>query len=133
MFRKRSVIGLLVFLIGAWLVAAAGSLRAAAPAQQPAASASAASPSTAPASPARPVVEKYCYGCHNQTRQTAGLALDTADAEHVGANAEVWERVIRKLRMGTMPPAGMPRPDQPTYRSVIAYMEAELDKAAAAH
>ena len=127
MFRKRSVIGILVFSSGGWLVAASGSMRAA-PAQQ-----SAASPSATTSSPARPIVEKYCYRCHNQRLRTAGLALDTADAEHVSADAEVWERVIRRLRAGTMPPAGMPRPDQPTNRSVISWLETELDKSAAAH
>ncbi len=128
MFRKRWVNGFLALLSGGWLVAASGSMRAAAAAQRSDASASAAT-----SSPARPVVEKYCYRCHNQRLRTAGLALDTADAEHVSGDAEVWERVIRKLRAGTMPPPGMPRPDQPTNRAVISWLETELDKSAAAH
>ena len=127
MFRKRSVIGSLVFLTGGWLVAASGSTRAAGPAQQ-----ATANPPAATSSPVRPVVAQYCYGCHNQRLRTAGLMLDTADAEHVGADAEVWEKVIRKLRRGLMPPVGRPRPDQPTMDSVVSWLETELDKSAAA-
>ena len=128
MFRKRSVIGSVVFLTGCWLVAASSSTRAAGSAQQ-----STANPPAATSSPVRPVVAKYCYACHNQRLQTAGLMLDTADAEHVGADAEVWEKVIRKLRAGTMPPVGRPRPDQPTVDAVISWLETELDESAAAH
>ena len=128
MSRKRTVIGSLVFLTGCWLVAASGSTRAAGPAQQ-----STANPPAATSSPVRPVVATYCYGCHNQRLGTAGLMLDAADAEHVGADAEVWEKVIRKLRAGTMPPVGRPRPDQPTLDAVISWLETELDEAAAAH
>ncbi len=126
MIRKRRPIGFLASMLGGWLLVAAGSTRAAAPSEQ-----SGASP-PATSSPVRPVVEKYCYRCHNERLRTGGLALDTADAERVSGNAEVWEKVIRKLRAGTMPPAGMPRPDQPSYRSVVSWLETELDKSAAA-
>ena len=55
---------------------------------------------TAPAGP-RAVVDKYCIGCHNQRARVAGLALDTIDASNPSANAEVWEKVITKLRAGS--------------------------------
>jgi hypothetical protein len=45
------------------------------------------------------------------------------------ANAEVWERVIGKLRAGSMPPPGSPRPDEETYRTVAAWLENEIDRA----
>ena len=93
----------------------------------------AAHPAAAASPPVRPVLEKYCHGCHNQRLRTAGLTLDTADPERVGADAEVWEKVVRKLRAGTMPPAGRPRPDQATVDAVIARLETELDEFAAAH
>jgi hypothetical protein len=60
------------------------------------------------------------------------LALDHLDAANPGADAEVWERVIVKLRAGMMPPPGMPRPDAATYRSVATALEADLDRAWAA-
>src|SRR5207244_12387766 len=62
------------------------------------------------------VIDRYCVGCHNARQPTANLALDTFDANHAGANAEQWEKVLRKLTMGMMPPVGRPRPDPATYR-----------------
>ena len=54
------------------------------------------------------------------------------DAASVGGGAEVWERVIGKLRMGTMPPPGRPRPDRPITDALASWLESELDRAAAA-
>jgi mono/diheme cytochrome c family protein len=88
-------------------------------------------PST-PASP-RPVFDQYCITCHNQKLHTAGLALDTLDITNPSANAEVWEKVIAKLRQGTMPPLGRPRPDAATYRATASWLETEIDRAWATH
>src|SRR3954468_24168885 len=59
-------------------------------------------PAPVPASvPAvRAVLDTYCITCHNQRLRTAGLALDRLDTTNPGANAEVWENVIAKLRAG---------------------------------
>ena len=58
----------------------------------------------------RPVVNQYCIGCHNQILKAGGLMLDRADLSKVPEQADVWEKVERKLRAGLMPPQGMPRP-----------------------
>ncbi|MSO21364.1 MAG: DUF1592 domain-containing protein [Acidobacteria bacterium] len=79
----------------------------------------------------RPVLERYCITCHNQRLNTAGLSLDQADPRKVGEAAPVWEKVLRKLRTGQMPPAGAPRPDPATYQGMAGYLERELDQAAA--
>ncbi len=86
---------------------------------------------TSPSSP-EATFTKYCVTCHNARLKTAGFVLDTADLKNVGAHAETWEKVVRKLRTEAMPPAGAPRPDRATYDSTAAYLEAELDRAAAA-
>ena len=83
--------------------------------------------------PPRAVFDKYCVGCHNQRVKTAGLALDVLDPAQVSEHAEAWEKVVRKLRTGAMPPAGRPRPDKPVSDSVAASLEAGLDRAAAEH
>jgi cytochrome c551/c552 len=83
--------------------------------------------------PPRAVFDKYCVGCHNQRVKTAGLALDVLDPAQVSEHAEAWEKVVRKLRTGAMPPAGRPRPDKPVADSVAASLEAGLDRAAAEH
>src|SRR5262249_19371494 len=79
------------------------------------------------------VFEKYCFGCHNPKVRSGQLVLTTADITRVGENAETWEKVVRKLRLRTMPPAGVPRPDLSTYESVAAWLENEIDKTAMAH
>src|SRR5580658_5239591 len=77
----------------------------------------------------REVLDKYCVTCHNQRLKTGGLTLDTMDLGKIPAQAEVWEKVIRKLRSGTMPPAGIPRPDAATYGRVAGWIEAQIDQA----
>ena len=81
----------------------------------------------------RAVLDQYCVTCHNQTARTAELLLDQADVENIDQEPEVWEKVVKKLRSGAMPPVGMPRPDQATYDSLALYLETALDRAAAAH
>ena len=80
----------------------------------------------------RVFLDTYCITCHNQKLRTAGLTLDTLDVTRLGANAEVWERVIAKLRAGSMPPQGMPRADAATYRAIAITLENEIDHAWAA-
>ena len=92
---------------------------------------SATSPASQPAPQA--IVNQYCLTCHNERLRTGGLSLDTLDATKPGANAEVWERVIAKLRAGSMPPAGRPRPDVATYHAVASWLETEIDRASAAN
>lgn len=89
-------------------------------------------PTTANAAAPRAVFEKYCFTCHNQKLHTAGVTLDNLDIANPSANAEVWERVIVKLRGGTMPPPGNPRPDEQTYRSTALWLENEIDRVWAA-
>jgi mono/diheme cytochrome c family protein len=80
----------------------------------------------------RAVLDKFCVACHNEKLKTAGLALDKADLDHVGSSAQMWEKVVRKLRAGQMPPVGLPRPDAATYDSLASSLETALDRAAAA-
>ena len=79
------------------------------------------------------VIGTYCVACHNAQLKTAGLELDSVDISDPTANAPLWEKVIRKLRTGAMPPAGMPRPDAETYDAVASYLETSIDRAAAAN
>ncbi|MSV30580.1 MAG: DUF1592 domain-containing protein [Bryobacterales bacterium] len=78
------------------------------------------------------VFEQYCVTCHNPGLKTAGLVLDPSELTRVSTNPELWEKVVRKLRSGAMPPASAPRPNKAIYDSVSAFLETELDRAAAA-
>lgn len=80
----------------------------------------------------RATLDTYCVGCHNQRLKTAGLMLDTVDAGSPHTNAEVFEKVIARLRAGSMPPAGRPRPDEATAQSIAAWIESDIDRAWAA-
>jgi mono/diheme cytochrome c family protein len=100
----------------------------------------AASPGQTPVRPAaqvsavaahRSAIDTYCVTCHNQRLKTGGLALDQLDLSRVPDDAALWERVIRKLRTGAMPPAGMPRPDPATRDSLVGWLESTIDRAAA--
>ena len=90
--------------------------------------------STTPAAvPARQTfITQYCVTCHNQRLQTGGLVLETADLGDVSADAETWEKVVRKLHGGLMPPPGAPRPDRTTSEAFVSWLETQLDRAAAA-
>ncbi len=79
----------------------------------------------------RTLLDRYCVTCHNGALQTADLELDSVDVNDVSANPAVWERVVRKLRAGSMPPLPRPRPDATTYAGFIEWLETELDAVAA--
>ena len=80
-------------------------------------------------------ITKYCATCHNERSRTAatasGVVLDPVDFSRVVENGEMWEKVIRKLRAGAMPPAGMPRPDAAAHDALVSFLETTLDRAAA--
>jgi mono/diheme cytochrome c family protein len=87
----------------------------------------ASAPATATPDPA--FLSKYCVTCHNPRAKTGGLSLDAEGLAHVGAEVEVWEKVVRKLRTGMMPPIGMPRPDAATIAAFAGALETQLDRA----
>src|SRR5262245_56967705 len=98
------------------------------------------SPATKPKVPAsaeevatqRALLDQYCVTCHNARLKTANLLLDQLDLAHLSNQAEVAEKVIRKLRAGMMPPINMKRPDATTMNALIVWMENEIDRNAIA-
>ncbi len=95
--------------------------------------AAAADVAPAAAAEARAALDRYCVTCHNDRLRTAGLALDAVDPAQAGDSPAIWEKVVRKLRTGMMPPAPRPRPDADTYTGIVNYLEAALDRAADAN
>src|SRR5579863_8561375 len=85
------------------------------------------------ADPNKALVNRYCVTCHNQKLRTAKLAFDTLDLDHPEKDAQTWERAIRKLRGGMMPPPGMPKPTPAAVNAFATYLEDSLDKASAAN
>lgn len=85
------------------------------------------------ANPNRALLDRYCVGCHNQRLKTAKLELDVLDVTHPEKEPLVWERAIRKLRGGMMPPPGASRPAPTEVNSLATYLEDSLDQAGLAN
>ncbi|MGB1666562.1 MAG: DUF1592 domain-containing protein [Pseudohongiellaceae bacterium] len=95
----------------------------------------------------RALLDQYCVICHNQAvvasipqpnegllttqLRNLGLSLDTEDVSDLSKNPEVWEKVVKKLRVGVMPPPTYPRPDAAAYNEFRNWLETELDRVAA--
>ena len=91
-------------------------------------------PGATPVAAQRALIERYCLGCHNDKLKSGGLALSELNLDAVDQNAEVAEKVIRKLRGGLMPPAGARRPDRQAAADLVSWLEKEIDtKATNAH
>src|SRR5438876_3845025 len=125
--RRASIFALVLFASGS-IAVTLSSVQTSARQAQPAATPTSSATSPGSAAP-RAVLDKYCITCHNQKLRTAGLALDSLDVTDPIANAEVWEKVIAKLRAGSMPPPGRPRPDAATYHAVASALENTIDRA----
>jgi cytochrome c551/c552 len=74
-------------------------------------------------------LNQYCVTCHNQRLKTASLSLDLLDVSKVGADAETWEKVVKKIRTGMMPPSGAKRPDGKALDAFATELESRLDRA----
>lgn len=79
------------------------------------------------------MVDRYCVRCHNEVEERGGLVLENRDLSQITADAQIWEKVVRKVRAGQMPPVGMPRPDNATIDGFAGQLETTLDRAYAAH
>jgi len=85
------------------------------------------------ASSQKALLTEYCMTCHSDKAKTGGLSLEQLDIDHPEANAEVWEKVVRKLRAGLMPPTGAPRPAPAAYEAFRHTLEDSIDRAAKAN
>jgi len=121
MTKKLSVIGCMVFasiaLIAAVQTVGSQSSNTAVPA----------------ISEQRALLDQYCVSCHNEKQKAAGIALDKVDLARVAEKAELWEKVVHKVRAGMQPPSGKPRPDAATLEAFVVWLENELDRSAALH
>src|SRR4029453_9005593 len=112
---KRSFFGLLLAVLGSFFNFTT-----------PASSQSRSAPPTSPGA-YRALLDQYCVTCHNERAKTAGLTLDKLDLDRVADAAETWEKVVRKLRGGMMPPQGRPRPAIDDTHNFVSSLETSLD------
>jgi hypothetical protein len=81
----------------------------------------------------RATLDRYCVTCHSDKLKTANLSLQSLDVTTAGEHPEEWEKVVRKLRAGMMPPPGVRRPPLAEYEGVRDWLETEIDRKAAGH
>jgi mono/diheme cytochrome c family protein len=125
--RSRTLAVVAIGLLAAGTAVAAAS-------RDPAASAApAGSGATAAIDQADPfaLMKSRCSKCHNSEDWAGGIAFETMTPAEIAADAEIWEKAVRKLRGRLMPPPGHPQPDQQTIDAFVAWMESRLDQAAA--
>ncbi len=84
------------------------------------------------AAPQKALVDQYCIGCHSDKAKAGGLVLSNVSGQSVAEHADVWEKVLRRLRARSMPPAGLPRPDEAGYDRALAALSGALDRASLA-
>ena len=80
----------------------------------------------------RQFLDRYCAACHNEHLKSGGLSLAQIDLSKPGAQPELWEKVVRKLRTGAMPPPNVPQPSEADRHAILTWLETSLDAASAA-
>jgi mono/diheme cytochrome c family protein len=123
----RKSASLCVAAATAALVGAAGLLAAGAAASGPAQTTPAAYARAGEADKYKALVTRYCIGCHNSKTPQAGISFTGVDLAALPQQAEMWERVVKKLRGRMMPPPGMPHPDESTTDDLTGWLEGYLD------
>ena len=107
--------------------------RPAAPAPPKPAPAKPAAAAPAPTQSHKATLDRYCVTCHSDRLKTAGLTLESIDTTNIAGAPDVWEKVVRKVRVGMMPPQGSPAPDAASRAALVTWLTGELDAHAAAH
>ena len=107
--------------------------RPAAPAPAKPAPAKPVAASPAPTQSHKATLDRYCVTCHSDRLKTAGLTLESIDTTNIAGAPDVWEKVVRKVRVGMMPPQGSPAPDAASRAALVSWLTGELDAHAAAH
>lgn len=87
-------------------------------------------PATADLTAHQALLNDYCVSCHNQKAKTADISLQNIDLHNVGANLDVWEKVLRKMRTGQMPPVTAPHPEAPEAAALVTWLEGALERSA---
>src|SRR5262245_35378051 len=85
---------------------------------------------TATGSAEKALIDRYCATCHNPRTRAGNLSFDTLDLAAAGREPQTWEKVVRKVRTGMMPPSNAPRPDRAALDSFAASVETMIDTVA---
>jgi hypothetical protein len=75
-------------------------------------------------------LQQYCGDCHNPDDYAGGLDLASLMDTPIAQHAPEWERAIRRMRAGVMPPPGQERPNRPEYLALTEWLENQIDQSA---
>jgi hypothetical protein len=85
-------------------------------------------------SPIQPLLGKYCLGCHATARPTGDIDLEKLLARGVsGSDVRLWQKLAEQIRLGEMPPKGLPRPTDPEKTRILDWVDGALRAEAVAH
>jgi len=79
------------------------------------------------------LLTRYCQGCHNDRAKTGGMSVQPLKLDNLAANDETWEKILRKISLGEMPPSGAAKPPKESLTEFSHWLSTSLDKNAAAH
>ncbi len=89
--------------------------------------------SAMPTADRKHLLQQYCSGCHNDKRMVAGWSVMPLDPANIGPHDATWEKILRRLSLGEMPPKGMPRPPKEQITDFTNWLATSLDGMAAAN
>lgn len=81
---------------------------------------------------AQTLIGQYCQGCHNEGNRSGGVSVEGLKTTAMGEAGMTWEKILRKVRTGEMPPLGLPRPKAADSAAFVHWLETELDHQAVA-
>ena len=79
------------------------------------------------------MLAQFCGGCHNDKVKTAGMSVMPLKADNIGAHTATWEKILRRVSLGEMPPRGMKCPSKEEIADFTNWLEGSLDKMGAAN
>ncbi|MEY4965516.1 MAG: hypothetical protein RL274_1099 [Pseudomonadota bacterium] len=135
--NKRSVSGkilasagiiALTGVIGLQLLGTATAETVPAAATKPTTSALPVSQTAAPTADRKQMLVQYCSGCHNDKMKTAGMSVLPLKADDLDAHNPTWEKILRRISLGEMPPRGMKRPSKEQLADFTNWLESSLDR-----
>lgn len=81
----------------------------------------------------RPLIKKYCLGCHSTQAKKGSLDLERfVTTDDLRKELKVWQAVIEQIDAGEMPPKERPQPTAEEKQQIMAWVRGFLDAEAKA-
>jgi hypothetical protein len=74
---------------------------------------------------------RYCQGCHNDRAKIGGMSVQLLRPDNLATSGDAWEKILRKVNLGEMPPSGAPKPPKESLIEFASWLSTSLDRNAA--